>query len=87
MKFTPENLIENIDKIGPWSIYGLAVEALRHYFPEKYEIIDYDPSVMEELEMVNSLGCECWQDLIIKYQKENGYDALDGFDEGFVNEN
>lgn len=34
---TSDNLIENIDKIGAWSIYGLANIALQHYFPFVYE--------------------------------------------------
>jgi len=29
--FTPENLIKNIKKIGPWSAFGLAEEAMFYY--------------------------------------------------------
>jgi hypothetical protein len=35
--FTPENLIQNIDKLGPWSAYGLAATALSRYFPDEYD--------------------------------------------------
>ena len=35
--FTPENLLENLHKLGPWSAYGLASVALQHYFPDEYD--------------------------------------------------
>lgn len=83
--FTPDNLIENIHKIGAWSIYGLATEALQHYFPDEYGE-DKSPSVKREVEMCHELGCEWWQDVVIKYQTEVGYDAPNGFNTEAVNE-
>lgn len=83
--FTPENLIENIDKVGAWSSYGLAETALKHYFPEEYDEDDHCPT-MKELELVGKLGCNSWHDVIIKYQKEVGYDAPNGFNPKAVNE-
>jgi len=36
-KFTPKNLLKNLNKLGPWSSYALAVDALMHYFPDEYD--------------------------------------------------
>jgi hypothetical protein len=82
---TSENLIENLKKIGPWSSYGLAVEALRHYFPNEYQ--EYEsPPVQREVEMLKEIGCEYWQDAIIKYQNEVGYKTgPEGFNPDAVN--
>lgn len=85
MKFTPENIIENIDKIGPWSAYGLAEEALRHYFPEEFTD-DKEWSAERNVELADKLGCQYWTDVIIKFQTEVGYNAPDGFCAGAVNE-
>jgi hypothetical protein len=84
MKYTPENIIENLDNIGPWSAYGLAQTALNHYFPDEYDE-EGECSVIRECELMNSLGCNYWHDLIRKFQTEVGYDAPNGFDEGHVN--
>ena len=83
--FTPANLIENLDKIGPWSAYGLATTALQHYFPESYDEEGNCP-IIEEVKLMNKLGCEYWHDAIIKYHKEVGYIAPNGFDRDVVNE-
>lgn len=74
MKFTPKNLIENLDKLGGWSAYGLASQALQHYFPEAYRDGFCLPS--NEVELLPLIGCEYWQDVIIKYHKEVGYKYL-----------
>ncbi len=74
MIYTPQNLIENLENIGPWSTYGLASEALLHYFPDYYDENDYcDPLV--ECKLPEKLGCVTWQDVIIKFQTEIGYKA------------
>jgi hypothetical protein len=83
--FTPGNLLENLEKLGPWSAYGLAVEALQHYFPDAYDEDEYCDTA-KEVEMLYKLGCNSWQDAIIKYQKEVGYVAPNGFNPGAVNE-
>jgi len=82
---TPENLIENIDKIGAWSIYGLATEALQHYFQHEYDEND-SCDTHREVQLLQELGFNCWQDIVIKYQKEVGYNAPDGFNPDAVNE-
>lgn len=85
MKYTPENIIQNLENVGPWSSYYLAEIALQHYFPEECKGETYcEPSRMVEL--ADELGCPYWQDLIIKYQNEVGYDAPDGFDIEYVNQ-
>lgn len=81
----PETLIENLPRIGGWSAYGLASEALQHYFPEAYDNDGY-LEVAEEVKLMERLGLSCWQDVIIKYQKEIGYDAPNGFSLDCVNE-
>ena len=80
--FTPENLIANLDKIGPWSCYGLASEALQHYFPERYPC-----DVETECNLMYSMGCDSWQDVVVKYHNKVGYKAQEGhFNPGAVNE-
>jgi hypothetical protein len=71
--FTPENLIDNIDKLGRWSAYGLAVDALQHYFPDDYEDEDNAPDVEQEVKLLDKSGCQYWHDLVVKYHKEVGY--------------
>ena len=83
MKYTPENVIENLPNIGPWSSYYLAEIALKHYFPD--EIFDgpnWDSSRMVQL--ADEMGCPYWQDVIIKYQNEVGYNETD-FAPDYVN--
>lgn len=82
--FTPENLIENIDKLGAWSSYGLAEIAIEHYHPECLKL-----GGQEKLDYIVSLKCDgredtYWSDWIIKYQKEVGYAGP--FHPGAVNE-
>ena len=83
--FTPENLLENIDKLGPWLAYGLASEALQHYFPDDYDEDGYCDTA-EEVKLLDRLGCQYWHDAIVKYQNEVGYVAPSGFDPDAVNE-
>ncbi len=71
--FTSDNLIENIEKLGAWSAYGLASSALQHYFPNKYDV-DGNCDTIKEVELCERLGCNTWQEVIIKYQMEVGYD-------------
>ena len=85
-KFTEDNLIENIHKLGAWSSYGLATVALQHYFPNEYDADGYC-NTTREVELLEKLGCMYWHDVIIKYHMEIGYITNDGsFDELFVNE-
>lgn len=83
-QFTPSNLIENIDKVGPWSAYGLAAIALKHYFPEDHP--EDGISTEDQIKLIGKLGCETWHDVIIKFQNEVGYDAPNGFNRVFVND-
>lgn len=83
MKFTPENLLKNLNKLGGWSAYGLASQALRHYFPEEYSE-DKFTSTQREVELLRKLGCRWWTDAIKKYHKEVGYKGE--FDPAYVNE-
>lgn len=81
--FTPDNLLENIHRLGPWSCYGLASKALQHYFPESYDEDGYC-DVAEEAKLLSKLRCNYWEDVIVKYHKEVGY--VNGFDPDRVNE-
>lgn len=78
MVFTPENLIENMDKLGPWSARVLFEEAMEHYFPEEW---GDGPKDWLFLELPEQLGCETWQDVVRKYHTEIGYSTLAGIDE------
>lgn len=85
--FTPGNLLANLHRIGAWSAYGLASSALQHYFPEAYEE-DRSPEPEHEVAMAEKIGCSTWQDLIMKYHNEVGYQAGPaGFNPKAVNEN
>jgi hypothetical protein len=89
MKFTKENLIENIDELGTWSSYGLASLALRHYFPDEY--LDDDDNgdqktTEQEADLLNKLGCKYWTDAVIKYHTEVGYEDWQLSNENVVNE-
>ena len=83
--FTPENLIKNIKKIGPWSAFGLAEEAMFHYFPHIKRMRDTAKQI-GEMARISSLFEMDWGDWIVKYQKEVGYDAPNGFGREYVNE-
>lgn len=77
--FTTENLLDNLDKLGPWSQYGLASSALAHYFPDLYDEDEgICPCVPEEAKLLVSMGHEYWSDLVIQYHKEVGYTPKDG---------
>jgi hypothetical protein len=81
--FTRDNFIDNLEKIGVWSIYGLASEALQYYFPEEYDEDGHCDS-LKEIELADKLGCQYWQDVVIKYHNEVGYKFP--FDPEYVNE-
>ena len=84
MKYTPENVIQNLENIGPWSSYYLAEVALKHYFPDEiFDGLNWDSSRMVEL--ADEIGCRYWQDVIIKYHEEVGYKSSD-FSTEYVNE-
>jgi hypothetical protein len=84
-QFTPDNLLENLHRLGPWSSYGLAVTALMYYFPDEYDENGYCHT-RREIELMVKIGCKFWHDAIIKYHNEVGYVAPDGFNKSLVNE-
>jgi len=69
-KITPENLLENIDQLAGWPIYGLASQALEYYFPDEYEL---ELSVSDEADLLEKLGLKFWDDIVIKYHTEIGF--------------
>jgi len=83
MIFTPDNLIENIDKIGAWSIFSLAETALQHYYPNEFDE-DGECETTRCAELVNEMGLNYWQDVVIKYQNEVGYKCKE-FSTDYVN--
>ena len=86
MTITTENLIENLPKLGNWSIFSLAEQALRHYFPSEFECDYYEVSKIVELK--KRLGCTTWIEVIEKYHTEIGYKPEGGvFNVEAVNEN
>ena len=77
--FTTKNLIRNIDKLGAWSAYGLAADALHYYFPKEYRMgRNVNDMIIREGELCVKLGCDTWQDVIVKYHKEVGYKPKNG---------
>jgi len=69
-KITPENLLENLEHLAGWPIYGLASQALEYYFPEKYKS---ELSVSDEVDLLKKLGLKFWDDVVIKYHTEVGF--------------
>ena len=93
IEFTEQNLIDNIEKLGPWSSYGLAVEALRHYFPQEFDLSEdgdffHQKGTLEEVKLMEKLGCHYWHELVIKYHNEFGFKGNENgaFDKRCVNE-
>jgi hypothetical protein len=86
-QFTPDNLLDNLERIGPWSAYALAEVAIEHFHPsvKKYK---NDPLklIERQVHFCNKAGNFTWHDWIVKYQKEVGYNSPNGFDKDFVNE-
>jgi hypothetical protein len=80
--FTKHNLLNNLEKIGGWSSYGLAIEALQYYFPHEYDEIE-GCDIDRELYLMNLLNCGTWQEIIIKYHIEVGFE---NFNPEYVNE-
>ena len=76
-QFTTDNLLANLDKLGTWSSYGLASSALMHWFPSEYDEND-NCDVNREIELMQSIGCNSWQDVIVKYHTEIGYQVEGG---------
>jgi len=76
MIFTKENLIENLDKVGPWSMLCLAEEAVEHYFPWDDEYGSRE--VKETVKLVKQLGYENFQDLVEKFHTDVGYKPEEG---------
>jgi len=83
--FTPDNLIDNVHKLGGWSAYGMAEEAINYYYPYIAEIEDVQKRIDKEVEAIGLLGGNCWQDVIVKYHREVGYKGE--FNPDCVNEN
>ncbi len=81
--FTPDNLIDNLYKLGGWSTYGLASCALEYYFPKKNK--NEYRSTVQEIKILEKMGLKYWQDVIIKYHKEVGYKANELSNTDYVN--
>ena len=87
MTITTQNLIENLPKLGNWSIFSLAEQALRHYFPSEFDENDYCET-SRVVELMHELGCKTWNEVIEKYHTEVGYKPEGGvFNVEAVNEN
>ncbi len=76
-QFTTDNLLANLDKLGAWSSYGLASSALLHWFPSEYDEND-NCDTNREIELMQSIGCNSWQDVVRKFHSEIGYKPEDG---------
>jgi hypothetical protein len=80
--FTPENLLDNIESLGPWSSYALAEIAICHYFPDVRKI-------KKPVDLIKAMSDLCfiyemyWSDWIIMYHNDIGYKRINP---RFVNE-
>lgn len=86
MVFTSENIIDNIEKIGPWSLYGLAEEAIHHYKPWIKYVQDPNKKITYQINAMVKMGCNTWGEMVIKYQKEVGYGDAREFNPDYINE-
>ncbi len=87
MTITTTNLIENLPNLGGWSLFGLAEEALQHYFPEEFDE-DEGCETSRAVELMHELGCDNWAQVVKKYHTEVGYKPEGGvFNPKVVNEN
>jgi hypothetical protein len=87
MIITTENLIENLPKLGGWSLFSLAESAIQHYFPSEFDENDYCET-RRVVELMRKLGCITWIQVIEKYHTEVGYKPEGGvFNVEAVNEN
>jgi hypothetical protein len=82
MKITAENLFENMDRLGPWSLYTLAEEAMFYYFPYLKRIKDPAKQIGRMCEISNEYGIVTWMDWIILYHIDVGYKH---FNDDYVN--
>lgn len=71
--FTPDNLLDNLHRVGYKSTYGLASIAIAHYYPEIGELEDPIFRINKEVAAIEKLGCKTWEDVITKYHTEVGY--------------
>jgi hypothetical protein len=81
-KFTPENLFDNLDRLGGWSMYALAEEAMFHYFPNLKRIKSPGKQIQRMCEISNEYGMDWWIDWIILYHLDVGYK---NFNSDYVN--
>lgn len=82
-QFTPENLMKNIDRLGPWSNFALAEIAIFHYFPK----VKQDDDSAKEIDLMSKLCHKYemyWSDWIIMYHYDVGYKGP--FNPDYVNE-
>src|SRR5690242_1987567 len=59
--FTPANIAERINEVGPWSLFYLAEIAFKHYYPETIKGNSYEN--VEKMDGIN----KDWQGVVIKY--------------------
>lgn len=69
IKFTPENLLYRVDKIGGWSQWHLAGIALDHFFPKRRA----KDNVLADAKLCTRMGCNYWWEVIIFYHITVGY--------------
>lgn len=67
--FTPENLIDNLDKIGGWSLLSLSETAIAYYHPHLKPKDEF-----ERMDIVQMINAEPdWYDVVKRYHLEIGY--------------
>jgi hypothetical protein len=73
MEITTENLLDNLESLGPWSRFGLAEKAFKHYYPWYSGLYEMNP-----VSAITAMATkeEDWDKLIERYHKEEGYRFL-----------
>jgi hypothetical protein len=84
-QFAPDNLLDNLNRLGPWSQFALAEEAIYYYYPR----IKRMTNTIKQIQAMADLCLEYdmyWVDWIITFQMDKGYKRNAGFSRDYINE-
>jgi hypothetical protein len=69
---TPDTLIDNLDDLGPWSMFHLANIAMVHYFP----VLLSNKDIANQIDIMHRITLNFdmrWDDWVIMYHFDVGY--------------
>jgi len=85
MIFKPENIINQLDDVGPWSFYFLGEVAIKYYY--KWYRGLYTMNFLAAMDKAREVEPD-WRRLIVRFDKEVGFKNHfpNGFPNGYVNQ-